>query len=241
MSMTNQLIVRKQFAKNCMKVLVDKGEMALLSLLKRICHPETVKLPVGDLLIVNDSGALVMERKTVRDLVASIRSNRLWSQLLAMMKADEILGYEVRRRLLVIQGGFWEHTNVSSANEARFWGSMMGTLLSINFVYDTPCIVCENNFAFETFLRILLQRESSGKNDHFPEARWHKKPIGRLPVKDVKQYVLDAIPTIGEVRAKKLLESYSTISDIANSSKIELMKVSGIGEKRAEKIYEIFH
>ncbi|HVB12985.1 MAG TPA: helix-hairpin-helix domain-containing protein [Nitrososphaerales archaeon] len=224
-----------------MKVLVEKGETTLIHLLKKICHPEAIKLPVGDLLIANDSGALVMERKTVRDLIGSIRSNRLWSQLLGMMKADEILGYEVKRRLLVIQGGFWEYTNISSVNEERLWSTMMGALLSINYVYDTPCIVCENNFAFETFLRILLQREAKGKNDSFPEGRWHKKPIGRLPVKDVKQYVLDAIPTIGEARAKKLLESYSTISDIAKSSKSELMKVPGIGEKRAEKIYEIFH
>lgn len=224
-----------------MKVLVDKGEMTLLGFLKKFCHPEAIKLPVGDLLIANDAGALVMERKTVRDLISSIRSNRLWTQLLGMMKADEILGYEVKRRLLVIQGGFWEYTNVSSVNEERLWSTVMGALLSINFVYDTPCIVCENNFAFETFLRILVQREAKGKNDRFPEARWHKKPLSRLPVKDVKQYVLDAIPTIGEARAKKLLESYGTISDIAKSNKSELMKVPGIGEKRAEKIYEIFH
>jgi ERCC4-type nuclease len=46
---------------------------------------------------------------------------------------------------------------------------------------------------------------------------------------------------IGEVHAKKLLEHFGTISEIAQSSKNELMRVPGIGEKRAEKIYAIFH
>ncbi len=224
-----------------MKVFVDTGEMTLLGLLRKVCTPEVIKLPIGDLVIIGNSEALVVERKTVRDLVSSIRSNRLWSQLLAMMKAEQVLGHEIKRRLLVIHGGFWEYTNVASANEERFWGSVMGSLVSINFVYDTPCIVCENNFAFETFLRILLQREEKGKNDRLPGARWYKNSLNSLPIKDAKRYVLDAIPSIGEARAKMLLDSYGTIENIVKSSKSELMKVPGIGEKRAAKIYEVFH
>lgn len=224
-----------------MKIFVDKNEFSLQRMLNKICSPEAARLPVGDLLIASSSGAIVVERKTVGDLISSIRSNRLWSQLVAMMKAEEILGYEIKRRLLVVQGGLWEYTNISSVNEKSFWGSLIGALLSINFVYDTPCIVCENNFAFETFLRILLQRESRKKNEMLPKGRWHRKSVSRLPVKDAKQYVLDAIPEIGEARAKKLLESYSTIAEIAKSTKAELMKVPGIGERRAQKIYEIFH
>ena len=151
------------------------------------------------------------------------------------------MGYGVKRRLLVIQGSFWEHTNVSSVNEQRFWSSVFGALLSINFVYDTHCVVCENNHAFEIFLRILLQREERGKNDLLPRGRWHRKPLSKLPTKDIKRYVLDAIPTIGEARAKILLDSYGSILNIAMSSKRELMKVPGIGERRAETIFEMFH
>ncbi|MBM3898379.1 MAG: hypothetical protein FJ358_07660 [Thaumarchaeota archaeon] len=224
-----------------MIVFVDKRESNLLRLLKKVCQPRSVRLPFGDLMIAGSGGALVIERKTVRDLINSIRSNRLWNQLLGLMKVNEVLGYVVKRRLLVIQGGFWEYTNISSVREGRFWSNIFGSLLAVNFVYNTPCIVCENNYAFEVFLRILLQREESGKNDQLPQGRWYKKSVGRLPVKDVKQYVLDAIPSIGETHAKKLLDSYQTILNIATSSKSELMRVPGIGAKRAEKIYEIFH
>ena len=72
------------------------------------------------------------------------------------MKTDQILGYEVKRRLLVIQGGFWEYTNVASPEPQLFWSSVFGALLEVLFVYDTPFVVCENNYAFEVFLRILL-------------------------------------------------------------------------------------
>jgi Fanconi anemia group M protein len=224
-----------------MKVFVDNREISTIGLLKRVSGCEVVRLPVGDLLIVGDAGALVVERKTVSDFVGSVRSSRLWDQLLRLMKAEEILGYEVRRRLLVIHGGFWEYTNVSLVDEGRFWGSVFGALLEVLFVYDTPVTVCESDYAFEVFLRILLDREREGRHDVLPKARWYRKPVSGLPVKDVKHYLLDTIPMIGEVQAKNLLDHYGSIVNIAKSTKNELKRVNGIGEKRAEKIYEIFH
>jgi ERCC4-type nuclease len=224
-----------------MKIFIDNRELDTIRLLKKMSECEIVKLPLGDFLIVGNLGALVVERKTVSDFVSSIRSNRLWDQLLRLMKTGDILGYEVKRRLLVIHGGFWEYTNVSSVNMGRFWSSIFGALLEILFVYDTPLVVCENNYAYEVFLRILLDREKEGKHDVLPKARWFRKPVSRLPIKDVRCYMLDAIPMIGEVNAKNLLDHYVSISNIAKSTKNELMRVAGIGEKRAEKIYEIFH
>jgi Fanconi anemia group M protein len=223
------------------KVFVDDREISTVGLLKRVSECEVVRLPVGDLLIVGDAGALVVERKTVSDFVGSVRSSRLWDQLLRLMKAEEILGYEVKRRLLVIHGGFLEYTNVFPVDEGRFWSSIFGALLEVLFVYDTPFVVCENDYAFEVFLRILLDREREGKHDALPKARWYRKPVSRLPVKDVKHYLLDTIPMIGEVQAKNLLDHYGAIVNIAKSTKNELKRVNGIGEKRAEKIYEIFH
>jgi DNA excision repair protein ERCC-4 len=224
-----------------MKIFIDNKELSMVRLIKKATKSEVVQLPIGDLIIADDSGALVVERKTVPDFVNSIRSNRLWDQLLRLMKTEEIMGYAVKRRLLVIHGSFWEYTNVTPVNQQLFWSSIFGALLEIVFVYDTPFVVCENNYAFEVFLRILIDREKKGKHDGLPKARWFRKSIGQLPTKDMKCYLLDAIPLIGEVQAKNLLDYYESVFNIAKSTKDELMRVPGIGEKRAQKIYEIFH
>ncbi len=224
-----------------MKIFIDNKELSMVRLIKKATNSEVVQLPIGDLIIADDSGALVVERKTVPDFVNSIKSNRLWDQLLRLMKTEEIMGYAVKRRLLVIHGSFWEYTNVTPVNQQLFWSSIFGALLEIVFVYDTPFVVCENNYAFEVFLRILIDREKKGKHDGLPKARWFRKSISQLPTKDMKCYLLDAIPLIGEVQAKNLLDYYESVSNIAKSTKVELMRVPGIGEKRAQKIYEIFH
>lgn len=223
------------------RVLVDHGEFAILRSLKNACKPEVVHLPVGDLLIADKMDALVLERKTVPDFISSMRSNRLWSQLLALMKHNEILGHKVVRRILVIHGGFWEYTNVSKVNEERFWASVFGALMQVEFIYHTPVIVCENNFAFDTFLRILVQREAKGRNEGLPKERWYTKSVRNLPEKNVKQYIIDSIPLVGQTRAKILLESFGSIAGVANSSVEEIAKVPGIGEKRAKQIYGILH
>lgn len=68
-------------------------------------------------LIAGDAGALLLEHKTVRDLVSSVRSNRLWSQLVRMLETRELLGYEIKRRLVVIHGGLLEYTNIAKVND----------------------------------------------------------------------------------------------------------------------------
>lgn len=222
-----------------MKVFIDHREISILRIIQKLSDYEIVQLPLGDLLIA-DSGALVVERKTAYDFVNSMRSNRLWDQLLRLMKAEKILGYEVKRRLLVIHGSFLEYANVFSV-EHKFWNSIFGALLEILFVYDTPFVLCESDEAFEAFLQILLKREKEGRYDGLPRARWYRKPLYKLPVKDARLYLLDAIPMIGDVQAKNLLDYYGSIANIAGATKNDLKKVPGIGEKRAEKIYEVLH
>ncbi|MCW4040792.1 MAG: helix-hairpin-helix domain-containing protein [Candidatus Bathyarchaeota archaeon] len=230
-----------------MKIVVDNREHQQLPLLREIFNDVTsTQLSLGDYLIIQDNQAVVVERKTITDLIASIRSNRLWDQLLRLMKAEEINDYRIIRRILLIHGSFSEYYNTLFFSPKRglstHWAQLMGAFCEILYVYNTPIIYAENDTAFKAFLRILAKREATGKNDKIPEARWYMKPQkATLPVKDRKKYILTSLPYIGERLAENLLTQFTTISNIASASVEELEKVPKIGKKKANLIHQLFN
>jgi ERCC4-type nuclease len=232
---------------NPLKLIVDYRESHLHDLLEGTCETITfTNLPVGDYLIVSETSAVVVERKTVPDFMTSVRSNRLWDQLLRMMKAERILGYPVKRRILLLQGRFDDYLRQADAgNHAalrKHWAQLMGAYLEIIFVYNTPIIQAESDVALRAFIRILVQREGRGGNDKLPDARWYRKPArAELPVKDRKKYILAALPFVGNQLADNLITHFETIARVACASVDELQAVPKIGKKKAELIFTVFH
>jgi len=231
-----------------MRCLIDHRERKVSRLIEGLFGEiEVVSLPLGDVLLVHEGGSVLVERKTITDFLSSVRSNRLWDQLLRLMKTEEILGLKVKRRILLLDGDFEKYLEpfgegYSAKDVQVFWCQIMGALLEIIYVYDTPIIVAENKEALRAFFKTLARREETGLNDKLPTARWYRKrPRVDLPVKDRKRYVLSALPLVGETLAKNLLDHFGTISNIANASVEELQEVPKIGKKKAEIIYEIFH
>jgi len=229
------------------KIIVDHREHHQLPLLREVFSEIiSTQLSLGDYLIIQDNQAVVVERKTITDLIASIRSNRLWDQLLRLMKAEEINEYRITRRILLIHGSFSKYSNTLFLSPKRGlntqWAQLMGAFCEILYVYNTPIIYAENDTAFKAFLRILAKREATGKNDKMPEARWYMKPQkATLPKKDRKKYILTSLPYIGERLAENLLTQFTTIANIASASVKELEKVPKIGKKKAKLIHQLFN
>lgn len=204
------------------------------------------QLPIGDYVAISDYGAVIIERKTINDFLSSVRSNRLWDQLLRMMKAEEVLGYPVKRRILLVHGNFEDYLTAIDFGSERdllvHWSQLMGAYLEIVYVYNTPIVHVESDTAFKAFMKILIKRESSGLNDKLPDAKWYKKPArADLPIKDRKKYVLSSLPYIGDRLAENLLVHFKTISRVACASVEELQEVPKIGRRKAQLVYEIFH
>jgi Fanconi anemia group M protein len=219
----------------------------MLNLIEDVCEDVVItQLIIGDYLVISDSECIVIERKMINDLLASIRSNRLWDQLLRMMKTEKIAGYSVKRRILLIHGTFENYMKSVDAdiesNLLVYWSQLIGAYMEIVYVYNTPIIHVENDFAFKAFMRILMQRESTGKNDGFPSARWYRKPVkADLPLKDRKKYILSSLPYVGNQLATNLLANFNSIANIACAQVEDLQKVPKIGKKKAELIYTLFH
>jgi len=230
-----------------LKLLVDHRERHLKHLLGDVCEEIILaQLPIGDYLLVSDTGALIIERKTVSDFLSSIRSNRLWDQLLRMMKTERVLGHDVKRRIFLLHGNFDDYLEMVDYGDQddllKRWSQLMGAYMEIVYVYNTPIIHAESDIAFKAFMRILVKRECTGKNDKLPDARWYRKPArADLPTKDRKTYILSALPYIGNRLAENLLSHFETISQIACASVEELQKVPKIGKKKAQLIYSMFH
>jgi ERCC4-type nuclease len=229
-----------------MKLLVDYRERSVLKLVEDICEDVVVtQLSVGDYLLISGSEGIVVERKTINDLLTSIRSNRLWDQLLRMMKTEKVAGYSLKRRILLIHGNYkkyFENLDYETDDLKTSWSQLMGAYMEILYVYNTPIIHVESDIAFKAFMKILIKRESAGKNDKLPSAKWYMKPAkADLPLKNRKKYILSALPYIGNQLASNLLDHFSTISDIAFAQVEDLKKVPKIGKKRAELIYKMFH
>jgi len=212
-----------------MELLVDIRERHIMDLLREY-NPEVIRLSAGDILIVKENTGILIERKTPSDFIFSIRSNRLWEQLLKMIKYDRIGLYMVKRRMLLIHGPLELNAQI------------FGALMEILFVYEIPIIFLNNDFEFKEFFRILLQREERGLNDKAPQKRWYRKRFREdLPEKDKKIYILASLPYIGNVLAKNLFAEFGSIASIATAPEKDLMNVKGIGEKRAKLIYRMFH
>lgn len=230
-----------------MKFLVDHRERNMIKLVEDVCEEvEVTQLPIGDYVLLSDSEAIIVERKTVPDFLSSVRSNRLWDQLLRMMKRMTVFELPVKRRMLLIHGSFRDYFEEDADRLKRsllvHWSQLMGAYLEILYAYNTPIIHVEDDTAFKAFMRILVKRESAGKNDKLPSARWYMKPVkASLPVKDRKQYILSSLPSIGNRLAENLLIHFDTISGVACASIKNLQEVPKIGKKKAELIYKMFH
>ena len=238
-----------------MKLFVDNRESdTVIDLAREIAYElgamfKVQQLPLGDFLIINSNEmAVVIERKRINDFISSIRSNRLWQQLLNLMKTEKILDYSIKRQMLLIHGTCGEYLSslpeIDPTGDLKsFWGQIVGAQQEVLFVYDTPIVFIENDAdALKSFLKITIQREQQGKNDNLPQGRWFRKPKRlALPEKDLKSYVLASIPLIGDSLAKVLLDHFNSIRSIATASTHRLQQVPGIGKKKAERIYAIFH
>jgi len=213
-----------------MEILIDNRETYILDLLKEY-NPKVIRLPIGDIFILKENEGVLLERKTPSDFISSLRSNRLWEQLLKMIKNDKIGLYKIKRRILIIHGQF-------DIEDAQIFGA----LLEILFVYEIPIVFVNDDLEFKEFFRILVQREDKGLNDKIPQERWYRKRFREeLPEKDKKIYILASLPYIGNVLAKNLFDYFGSIASVANASKKNLTNVKGIGEKRAKLIYKMFH
>ena len=176
-------------------------------------------LPLGDYL-VNDG--LLIERKTLKDLVASIKTGRLFTQMFNLARSG-------KRCALLLEG-----TTIDLAGSGMRREAIQGALIHITLQLEIPILRSKDTEESAKIIRYVAQQLDQLHPKKATVKRY--RPSG-LKKKQKKQlYVLQGLPGIGAERAKALLDKFGSVENIVNATEKELQTVPGIGKNTAQQI-----
>ncbi|PTD93376.1 Hef nuclease [archaeon SCG-AAA382B04] len=211
--------------KDKMKIFADHRELnsgVIEELNKLDLEVEIKQLEVGDFVL---SSSVCAERKTTEDFISSMidRGKRgLFDQLNELNK-------NFASPILLLEGeGLYTSRQVHP-------NAIRGAISTVSIDYRIPIINTKDAEETAQYLFSIAKKEQEEKEKSI---RFHAKKSSRT-LKEKQEYIVSALPMIGPKTAKTLLNNFGTIREIVNAEKRDLLKIEGIGEKRAKRIIEI--
>ncbi len=175
---------------------------------------------VGDYIV---SDRVAFERKTVRDLAASLFDGRLHDQARRLSEHYQI-------PVIVVEGDPRELEEVTRRSL-----QVKLALLAVSMDYGVRIVWSSGPRETAEIIYSVACREQYGERR---PVVIHRKP--RLEQLWMQQlYVVQSFPGIGAKLAEKLLERFGSIEAICRASIVELEKV--VGYERAVKLYRVIH
>jgi ERCC4-type nuclease len=180
------------------------------------CNVETRTLKCGGYLL---DDALLFERKTLRDLVASIKDGRLFAQALRLRSAATCPA-------LVLEG-----TAQDLRDCAMSWEAIQGALAMLALSIQIPLL--RTRSATETAKTMLFaaQQRTSWITSGLP--RKGRRPRAQ---EALQRYILQGLPGIGPERASRLLQRFGSVASVMVADPAALAEVAGIGAHTAARI-----
>ena len=211
-------------AKNQLTIIVDHRESrsnVARFLSHREVSVETQQLDVGDYVL---SSRIGVERKNVDDFLSSLIEGKLFVQMKNLREAYS-------RPVLIIEGeGLLTKRNISH-------NAIFGSFVSIIVDFGIPIITTRNARETADFLYVMTNREQKeGKRDiAIRGKKWS------MSLTENQQFVVEGLPNISAVLAKRLLHHFGSIKGIVNATEEELCEVHGIGTQIAADIMKVLH
>jgi Fanconi anemia group M protein len=176
------------------------------------------RLPYGDYAI---GDRILVERKTARDFVDTLVNRDLLGQVKAM--ADAVI-----RPVMIIEGGDLYTQRDIHPNAIR------GVLAALTVDMGVSVLFSRNEQDTAQMLMVLARREEGGRGDH--KVHPHKT---HRSVREDQEYIISAFPEIGLKNARILLGHFGSVQAITNAELAELVAIKGIGQKTAQKVYDL--
>ena len=214
----------------------NKGKEEDLSIIAdvRECRTQVVKelasrgvyvspkqIYVGDYVI---SYKVCVERKSSRDFVDSMINGNLFRQLANLKNSFET-------PILIVEGeDIFTSRNVKPS-------SIYGCLASIAVDYKIPILFSKNQKETADFIVAIARREQQESKKEIPIRGGRKT----MTLRERQQYIVEGLPNVSSVLAKRLLKHFRTIKNIANADESELFSIEGIGKSTAKDIFDVFN
>jgi Fanconi anemia group M protein len=205
-------------SKRIVKVIVDyrerrSGIVELLS--QALVEVEVKPLKQGD-FIINHS--ITIERKTGKDFIISLMNGRLFRQASRLKRFAQI-------PILLLEGNPYP-TDIPIAPSA-----LKGAIISLNTHFYLPIIYSRHLNDTVNILKLIGSQQT----------RYRSGVLRRSgsPPKDHRNrqlYLLQGLPEVGPILAKRLLNHFGSVNSILNASEMELTAVPGVGQGVANAI-----
>ena len=201
-----------------LRIVVDERERksGIPDLLKSIgLNIEMKTLPIGDYIVAHET---IVERKSIRDLMASVFDGRLFDQCSRLKEHFE-------HPIVLMEGNVDEIEEITE-NPLIFYDAL--STVAIDF--KIPVIPTPSAAHTAKLLVSMCSRKDT------PKGPYLKKIKKSSDLEKQQLSVLCSLPGIGEKFAVRMLTKFGTPLKVFSATTAELAKVEGLGEARAKKI-----
>lgn len=204
-----------------LRIIVDDREKksGIPDLLKSVgLNIEMKTLPIGDYIVAPET---IVERKSIRDLLASVFDGRLFDQCTRLKEHFE-------HPVVLMEGNVDEIEEITD-NPLIFYGAISTVVLD----FKIPVIPTPSASHTAKLLVSMCSRKDT------PKGPYLKKIKKSSDLERQQLSSLCSLPGIGEKFAVRMLEKFGTPLKVFTATTAELAKVEGLGEARAKKIKKV--
>lgn len=214
----------KKKNEDMLKIIVDHREYrsnVVKNLSVKGVTIEPQQLDTGDYIV---SSRIGVERKNVDDFLESLIEGKLFKQISQLREAYS-------RPVLILEGeNLFTKRNINH-------NAIYGSLASITVDYGIPVLTTKNAMDTADLLRVIAKREQKDENKSVAVRGF--KP--QMSLKERQQFLIEGLPNVSAVIAKRLLNHFGSIRGIANADEKSLMKVKGVGKNIASEIINVLN